>query len=113
MDGKSNWDNIKFCVGLSIGFVVSFLFCNWKFQQEVDRVNRNYQSLVEKKDSLLNELKKNDAEILILQDSLKQKKEKIVYIRIKGHEKMDSVRHLPLDEAMEFFSKSLSSEIGY
>lgn len=113
MDGnKSNWNAIKFYVGLIIGLVVGFLFCNWKFQKEIEGVEKNYQDLIRVKDSLLCELKKHDAEILILQDSLKQKKEKIVYIKIKRNEKMDSVQHLPLDEAMDFFSKSLSSEIG-
>lgn len=113
MDKKDIWDGVKFCVGLLIGILATYLFCKWTFQQEVDKVKQNYQSLEQKRDSLLNELKKHDAEILILEDSLKQKKEKIVYIRIKRYEKMDSVQHLPLDEAMDFFSKSLSSEIGY
>lgn len=113
MDKKDIWGEVKFCVGLLIGILATYLLCKWTFQQEVDKVKQNYQSLEQKRDSLLNELKEHDAEILVLEDSLKKKEEKIVYIRIKGYEKMDSVQHLPLDEAMDFFSKSLSSEIGY
>lgn len=113
MDGqKSNWDVIKFPVGLILGFLIAYLFCNWRFQKQIEQIEKQYEELTETKDSLLNEIQKHDAEILVLEDSLKQKKEKIVYIKIKGHEKMDSVQHLPLDEAMDFFSKSISTEIG-
>ena len=68
------------------------------------------KELENQKDSLLSVISGLQDETLALQDSISKGKEKIVYIKIKSDEKVDSIRVLPLDSAMEFFADQVSRE---
>lgn len=68
------------------------------------------KNLEEQKDSLLSVIGSLQQETLVLQDSIFRNKQKIVYIKIKSDEKVDSIRVLPLDSAIEFFSDQVSRE---
>ena len=68
------------------------------------------KELENQKDSLLSVISGFQDETLALQDSISKSKEKIVYIKIKSDEKVDSIRVLPLDSAMEFFADQVSRE---
>lgn len=68
------------------------------------------KELENQKDSLLSVINSLQNETLALQDSISKSKEKIVYIKIKSDEKVDSIRVLPLDRAMEFFTDQVSRE---
>lgn len=66
--------------------------------------------LEKQKDSLLQATKQLEKETAELQDSIARNKQKIIYIKIKSDEKVDSIRVLPLDSAMEFFTDQVSRE---
>ena len=68
------------------------------------------KELENQKDSLLLVISGLQNETLALQDSISKSKEKIIYIKIKSDEKVDSIRVLPLDSAMEFFADQVSRE---
>jgi len=68
------------------------------------------EGLENQKDSLLSVISSLQDETLALQDSISKSKEKIVYIKIKNDEKVDSIRVLPLDSAIEFFTDQVSRE---
>lgn len=73
-------------------------------------VESQVAELENQKDSLLLVISGLQNETLALQDSISKSKEKIVYIKIKSDEKVDSIRVLPLDSAMEFFADQVSRE---
>lgn len=68
------------------------------------------KNLEEQKDGLLQVTKQLEKETAELQDSIARNKQKIVYIKIKSDEKVDSIRVLPLDSAIEFFTDQVSRE---
>lgn len=82
-----------------------------KFQNDrYKEVEGWVKELENQKDSLLSVINSLQNETLALQDSISKSKEKIVYIKIKSDEKVDSIRVLPLDSAMEFFTDQVSRE---
>lgn len=82
-----------------------------KFQNDrYKEVSGWVRDLEKQKDSLLSVINSLQNETLALQDSISKSKEKIVYIKIKSDEKVDSIRVLPLDSAMEFFADQVSRE---
>lgn len=82
-----------------------------KFQNDrYKEVEGWVKELENQKDSLLSVINSLQNETLDLQDSISKSKEKIVYIKIKSDEKVDSIRVLPLDSAMEFFADQVSRE---
>ena len=64
---------------------------------EVSSIRKNYAKQLEK-------------ETAELQDSIARNKQNIIYLKIKSDEKVDSIRVLPLDSAMEFFADQVSRE---
>lgn len=83
---------------------------NRKWRDRIEQVEETVKELESQRDSLLERNEKLDEQISVLIDSLEMKKEKIVYIKIKGNEKVDSIRALPVDNAIEFLSRELSKE---
>jgi len=88
------------------GMLLERKFQNDRYKEVEGRV----KELENQKDSLLLVINSLQNETLVLQDSISKSKEKIVYIKIKSDEKVDSIRVLPLDSAMEFFTDQVSRE---
>ena len=72
-------------------------------KKAADFLNSSSSSLYRR----LEQLEKETAE---LQDSIARNKQKIIYIKTKSDEKVDSIRVLPLDSAMEIFADQVSRE---
>lgn len=103
----------KYLISVLVAVALFFggMLLERKFQNDrYKEVSGWVKELENQKDSLLSVINSLQNETLALQDSISKSKEKIVYIKIKGDEKVDSIRVLPLDSAMEFFTDQVSRE---
>lgn len=103
----------KYLISVLVAVALLFggMLLERKFQNDrYKEVEGWVKELENQKDSLLSVINSLQNETLALQDSISKSKEKIVYIKIKSDEKVDSIRVLPLDSAMEFFTDQVSRE---
>lgn len=103
----------KYLISVLVAVALFFggMLLERKFQNDrYKEVSGWVKELENQKDSLLSVINGLQNETLALQDSISKSKEKIVYIKIKSDEKVDSIRVLPLDSAMEFFTDQVSRE---
>lgn len=103
----------KYLISVLVAVALFFggMLLERKFQNDrYKEVEGWVKELENQKDSLLSVINSLQNETLALQDSISKSKEKIVYIKIKSDEKVDSIRVLPLDSAMEFFTDQVSRE---
>ena len=103
----------KYLISVLVAVALFFggMLLEGKFQNDrYKEVEGRVKELENQKDSLLSVINSLQNETLALQDSISKSKEKIVYIKIKSDEKVDSIRVLPLDSAMEFFADQVSRE---
>ena len=103
----------KYLIAVLVAVALFFggMLLEGKFQNDrYKKVESQVAELENQKDSLLSVINRLQNETLTLQDSISKSKEKIVYIKIKNDEKVDSIRVLPLDSAMEFFADQVSRE---
>lgn len=103
----------KYLISVLVAVALFFggMLLERKFQNDrYKEVEGWVKELENQKDSLLSVINSLQNETLALQDSISKSKEKIVYIKIKSDEKVDSIRVLPLDSAMEFFADQVSRE---
>ena len=103
----------KYLIAVLVAVALFFggMLLERKFQNDrYKKVEGWVKELENQKDSLLSVISGLQDETLALQDSISKSKEKIVYIKIKNDEKVDSIRVLPLDSAMEFFADQVSRE---
>ena len=103
----------KYLIAVLVAVALFFggMLLEGKFQNDrYKEVSGWVRDLEKQKDSLLSMINSLQNETLALQDSISKSKEKIVYIKIKSDEKVDSIRVLPLDSAMEFFTDQVSRE---
>ena len=107
------WAAIILVVSLlcfSLCFLSGCWVTNKKWKNRIEQTESTVRELEMQRDSLMRKNEELDKRVVVLIDSLKTKKEKIVYIKIKGNEKIDSIRTLPVDNAIEFLSRELSKE---
>lgn len=91
--------------------IADIFFMFWREQRQVIKNCEEYiEELQYQKDSLLKVNEQLDITIEELQDFILQTKTKIIYIKEKNNEKVDSIYHLPIDSAIEFFSTEVSKE---
>ena len=103
----------KYLIAVLVAVALFFggMLLERKFQNDrYKEVEGWVKELENQKDSLLLVISGLQNETPALQDSISKSKEKIVYIKIKSDEKVDSIRVLPLDSAMEFFADQVSRE---
>jgi len=58
------------------------------------------------------QIEQSNKEIAVLQDSIDNIKIRIIKVKERVYEKMDSIHSLPIDGAIEFFTEQVSSEMG-
>ena len=96
---------------IAVGLFFGGMLLERKHQNDrYEEVSGWVKDLEKQKDGLLQVTKQLEKETTELQDSIARNKQKIVYIKIKSDEKVDSVRVLPLDSAIEFFTDQVSRE---
>lgn len=103
----------KYLISVLVAVALFFggMLLERKFQNDrYKEVEGWVKELENQKDGLLSVINSLQNETLALQDSISKSKEKIVYIKIKSDEKVDSIHVLPLDSAMEFFADQVSRE---
>ena len=113
MDGnnkKSFWWAIVGTIVILSCFLLGSWVTNKKWEKRLNQAGELVKGLEKQRDSLLKVTEKLDEQINVLTDPLGKKKEEIVYIKIQGDEKVDSIRTLPIDSAIEFLSRELSKE---
>lgn len=82
----------------------------WLFDNGGQELQNENKRLLEQVDSLKGEIGQRDLLIEELGKTTVEIKERIVYIKVKNDEKVDSVRALPIDSAVEFFADKISKE---